>query len=253
MYWYFRWCSLIRRGICFSDFFTKPLFSISNCSWALDLTVAPLSASTYPPSQLERFVNCSSHEKGVTMTTTPPLFITACRPSKQASGSGRRHKRFASTAPSKVPNSAASSFSLHASPTLKVILSRTSAVTFGSCTACSSALKSPSSRILNLTASPRFILSADLMKDSLKSMPITSSNPALASANEDPPTAQPRSKALPLVRVGSASTKSCATRCGKPSACVGAPSWGRIAGTSSLLPDDGKCNDMYWLRRSSVS
>mmetsp|Transcript_58687 Transcript_58687/g.139740 ORF Transcript_58687/g.139740 Transcript_58687/m.139740 type:complete len:218 (-) Transcript_58687:820-1473(-) len=217
MYWYFRWCSRISNGSCCSETCLKPRCSMSRNSRSLESTT--WSPSTYPPSHLDFGVKSSSQEKGVTITTAPPGRMSAWRPSRQASGSGSRHSRLASTAPSKLPNSSAWSLSLHASPVRNTTRCRAAASTLASCCATTSASNSPSSGTLKRTTSPRFIFSAASMKAALKSMPMTSSKPPAASSKEEPPTAQPMSSA----RIGApdlfvASSNKRATRWGKRSA-----------------------------------
>mmetsp|Transcript_49430 Transcript_49430/g.143321 ORF Transcript_49430/g.143321 Transcript_49430/m.143321 type:complete len:235 (-) Transcript_49430:2246-2950(-) len=213
MYWYFRWCSRMINGICSSCTLTKPRSSISACSRPLDSTMSPLRGSWNPPSHCERWVNCSSHENGVTMRTTPPGFMTAARPSKQASGSGKRHSRLARMTPSKVPSEAASSTKRQASPVRKVTFARTASSTFSECVATISCRRSPSTGTLKQTLSARCMLWAVSMKDLLKSKPSTSSKPSAANSKDAPPTAQPRSKARPRGMVGPITfARSCATR-----------------------------------------
>mmetsp|Transcript_48714 Transcript_48714/g.139304 ORF Transcript_48714/g.139304 Transcript_48714/m.139304 type:complete len:248 (+) Transcript_48714:130-873(+) len=240
----------MRKGICSSATLRKPRASISARSRSFDLRGSPVVASCVPPSHLERSVYCSSQEKGVARTTTPPGLITAARPSRQASGSGSRQRRFASRAASKRPREEASSLSRQASPTRKEVRARAAASTFGSWLQTSFCRRSPSMGRPKRISSPRRMRSAASMKDSLKSTPSTSRPPA-ASSKLEPPTAQPRSSArrpaAPRPEAcGSSESSSRAARCGKRSACSGAPACGRIGAAPSAPPEAGKWKPRYW-------
>lgn len=57
-----------------------------------------------PPIQLLRSVYCSSHEKGLVSSATPPGLSARLICAMQAAGSGTRHSRLAANTASKVPS-----------------------------------------------------------------------------------------------------------------------------------------------------
>mmetsp|Transcript_12275 Transcript_12275/g.30035 ORF Transcript_12275/g.30035 Transcript_12275/m.30035 type:complete len:253 (+) Transcript_12275:344-1102(+) len=178
------------KGICLVDSRAKPSESAFLTSSSLHTGFPP---SRYPPSHFSFLVYSVSQEKGETRTKTPPGLTMSCMSRRNLAGSGTLHSRLAAMTASNCPSLRAGM--LQASPTMNLTRPRSMP---GGTLAVLVSMILPSTVLWYVACPLSFIWFAALMNADEKSNPTTSWK-SLASSKAEPPTAQPMSRARPLL------------------------------------------------------